>query len=475
MNSTEMRVDEPSPGFDRSQSAMTRVEIAAPPLVMVLLKAPRVGAVKTRLASSLGAELAADIYRGMVERQLRQIPKGWRVQIHFCPADAETEMRLWLGSDYAYRPQLAGDLGERLQSAFSAAFAKGESRVMAIGGDCPELDTSTLTEATDRLVRADVVMGPATDGGYYLIALRRAAPELFKDIPWGTPEVLSLTLARAKIALLSRELLPPREDIDDLETYERYLGRVATSSSGESLAVIIPALNEAATVGSALRAARQSFPGSSLVVADGGSTDATRDLATAEGAQVITAPQGRGSQCRAGAAVTRNADWLLFLHADTTLPANAHALVTRFISEPRAQIATFRLSFDRGDLLLRAFAWFTRIDSVFTRFGDQGILIRREFYEALGGFPDWPLFEDVALLQRARAIAEIRSLRGCVVTSARRFQRRGSLAQQWVNARLLLRFLGGESPVKLAAHYYAEPARQIRSASTVAVSAEAVQ
>ena len=176
MNSIEMRVKEPSLRFDPGQSATTRLEVAASPLVMVFLKAPRVGSVKSRLASSLGAELATDIYRGMVERQLRQIPKGWRVEVHFCPADAETEMRAWLGSDYVYCPQIAGDLGERLQAAFSAAFSKGESYVLAIGGDCPVLATSTLTEATARLVRADVVLGPATDGGYYLFALRRSAP-----------------------------------------------------------------------------------------------------------------------------------------------------------------------------------------------------------------------------------------------------------------------------------------------------------
>lgn len=424
---------------------------------MVFLKAPRPNSVKSRLSPQLGDERTIDVYRGMVERQLRQIPTGWRVVIHFTPHDAGPEMRNWLGASYEYVPQSSGDLGTRLQNAFSAAFTAGEAVVMAIGGDCPELDCTTLLEAAGRMVRADLVLGPAEDGGYYLIALRRSAPELFKDIPWSTPHVLSLTLARAKILNLSRELLAPKEDIDDLPGYERYLARVANAYSGDKIAVVVPTLNEAARVSAALQSARQSFPGSLLIVADGGSTDGTTRIAAEEGAHVIGAPRGRGSQCRAGAAAALDADWLLFLHADTVLPPNAHSVVNAFLAQPRAQIATFRLKFETKNWFLRACGWFTRIDSVFTRFGDQGIFIRKEFYEALGGFPDWPLFEDVALLQRARAATAIHSLPGWITTSARRFEQHGAFKQQWLNARLLWRYLRGALPTELAEGYAAKP------------------
>jgi hypothetical protein len=117
------------------------------------------------------------------------------------------------------------------------------------------------------------------------------------------------------------------------------------------------------------------------------------------------------------------------------------------------RIGTFRLAFDAGGVFLRACAWLTRFDSVFTRFGDQVIVVRREFYAQLGGFPPWPLFEDVELLRRARRVARVWSLPACVTTSARRFHRHGTLRQQWRNARLLLRFLAGASPHALAAEY----------------------
>ena len=423
------------------------------PLVLVFLKAPRPGFAKTRLAADLGPERALDVYRALVGRQLRALPAGWPVEIHFTPADAEAEMRAWLGPSHAYIAQTDGDLGRRLRYAFAAAFDRGASRVIMIGGDCPDLDEETFHETALRLSRADVVLGPAADGGYYLLALRRPAPSLFANIPWGTSHVLGTTFARAGRLGLVRELLVPKHDVDDLAGYRRHLARVARDTSSDRLAIVIPTLNEAGTIAATLAAAARALPSARVMVADGQSRDRTRDIAARLGAHVVVSPRGRGPQCRAGAAAVVDADWLLFLHADTLLPPAAGGVVTHFFTRPHPQVATFRLRFGGTNRFLRTCAWFTRFDSVFTRFGDQGILIRREFYDALGGFPDWPLFEDVALLQRARPFTRIVSLPAAVVTSARRFERRGALAQQWFNARLLWRYLRGASPFALAAEY----------------------
>jgi rSAM/selenodomain-associated transferase 2/rSAM/selenodomain-associated transferase 1 len=451
--------------------SMIQVSVStSAPTLMVFLKAPRHGGVKKRLAAKLGDERTLDVYRGMAERQLRQVPASWIVEIHYTPDDAESEMKAWLGPSYTYVPQSGNDLGERLTNAFRRAFDAGHKEVMAIGGDCPELDTDTLWEASRRMVRADLVLGPAEDGGYYLIGLRRLVPELFKDIPWSTPHVLSLTMARGKISGLSRELLAPKEDIDDLPSYERYLRRVAHQSAGDSLAVIVPTLNEAQRVSAALLSVRQSFPGSPVIVVDGGSSDGTREIAERYGGKVLATEAGRGAQCRAGASSLPDADWLLFLHADTVLPVNAHALVNEFIAESHAQVATFRARFDEPNWFLRICGWCTRFDSVFTRFGDQAILIRREFYEALGGFPEWPLFEDVALLQRARAVTKVHSLKGWVTTSARRFKDKGAIAQQWANGRLLVRYLRGVPARELAESYPPSRSADSRSPTTTTIS-----
>ena len=103
----------------------------------------------------------------------------------------------WLGPDLACLPQARGDLGARLESAFAAAFADGATAVLAMGTDCPGLTTDRLRAALAALAASDLVLGPATDGGYYLIGLARPAPELFAGVPWGTERVLAATLARA--------------------------------------------------------------------------------------------------------------------------------------------------------------------------------------------------------------------------------------------------------------------------------------
>lgn len=417
------------------------------PTVILFLKAPRPGFVKTRLAAEVGAPAATAIYRQLAQEQRRRIPAKWRAEVHFAPADAEPEMRVWLGGRGVFRPQVDGDLGARLSAGFAAAFQAGGAPVIAIGGDCPALDAACLEEARRTLREADVVLGPADDGGYYLIGLNRPTPELFAGIPWSTPQALEATVARAARAGLRVRLLGTKLDIDDAASWKKYL-----RSTGSDVTVIIPTLNEAARIERTVQTTRAALPGARVIVVDGGSTDATPLLASAAGAELVPSGRGRGIQLGTGAALATSG-WLLFLHADTTLPESAARVIADFVARPERQVATFRLRFDQAGWFLRACCWCTRFDSVFTCFGDQGILIRREFYTALGGFPPRPLFEDVALLQRARGQARVWSLPAAVTTSARRFEARGPLRQQWLNARLLFRYLAGTRPEILAQIY----------------------
>lgn len=422
------------------------------PTILVFLKAPRPGFVKTRLAAELGAQRATEIYRALAETQLRRIPTAWRTEIHFAPADAAEEMRAWLGSPHVFRAQSGGDLGARLAAGFAAAFTESAAPVIAIGGDCPELDAACLERAADALRRADLVLGPANDGGYYLIGLNRPTPQLFEQIEWSSPRVLTQTLARAAQSELRCELLETKTDIDDAASWAEFERRRNATSSAGKITVVIPALNEAAQIETTIRSTLRCLCGARIIVADGGSTDGTSALAKTAGAEVTLSARGRGVQLAAAADLVVT-EWLLFLHADTLLPVHALQVIEPFIVRGDARIATFRLRFDTAGRFLRVCCWFTRFDSVFTRFGDQGILMRRDFYRELGGFPAWPLFEDVALLQRARRQTRVWSLPAAVTTSARRFDRRGHISQQWLNARLLFCYLAGASPERLAEIY----------------------
>jgi rSAM/selenodomain-associated transferase 2 len=221
-----------------------------------------------------------------------------------------------------------------------------------------------------------------------------------------------------------------------------------------SFSVIIPALNEEAGIAGCVSAVRALDPGVEVIVADGGSSDRTAVLAEAAGAIIVRAPRGRGPQCNAGAA-RASGEVLVFLHADTALPTGAFALLRDILSDPTIEMAKFRLSFDSRDWLLDIAARLMWYDSLLTSYGDQGMVIRRGLFDLLGGFPDWPLFEDVRLFELARARTDIHVMPAEVVTSARRFRENGAIPQLLHDLWLWLQYLLGVSPHEIARSYEA--------------------
>lgn len=181
-------------------------------------------------------------------------------------------------------------------------------------------------------------------------------------------------------------------------------------------------------------------------------TSTTTGMLDESRATLLQGLRGRGTQCNVGASAA-NGDLLLFLHDDTWLPDNAAATIQHAFARGENKIACFRLTFDHRHPLLRLYARFSALDSYLTSFGDQGILIRRTFFDRLGGFPGWPLFEDVELLRQARQQTHVRKLPATVMTSAVRFVERGVVRQQLLNAELLLRFAFGADPRALWERY----------------------
>lgn len=206
-------------------------------VLLVFVKAPRPGAVKTRLAAAVGGEAAAAVYRALAEQVVRATePCGAYERVFlFDPPGGGPELEAWLGP-VPLRPQASGDLGERMAAAFAQAFAEGARRAAVIGTDAADLSRAIVEEALQGLAEHDLVVGPARDGGYYLLALDRPRPELFADVAWSTPAVLETTLARAAALGLRVRQLPPLTDVDTLDDLRRDWDRVRPLLEGTAAA-----------------------------------------------------------------------------------------------------------------------------------------------------------------------------------------------------------------------------------------------
>lgn len=196
--------------------------------LIIFSRYPEPGKTKTRLIPALGAEGAAMLQRQMTEytlSQVRELQNQRSMTVEVCFAGGELSvMAQWLGSDFVYKPQGEGDLGVRMARSLASAL-QGTERSVIIGTDCPGLNASILAAAFEQLqLSYDLVLGPAVDGGYYLLGLRYFIPELFIGINWGTSEVLQQTMAIAQQLNLSVNYLPELADVDrpeDLLLWER--------------------------------------------------------------------------------------------------------------------------------------------------------------------------------------------------------------------------------------------------------------
>jgi rSAM/selenodomain-associated transferase 1 len=189
-------------------------------VLLVFVRAPEAGRVKTRLAAAIGGRAALRIYRRLAEHTLAEAralaADGVEVRVHYAPAAAGDVVRAWLGEGPVYLPQAEGDLGMRMRDAFARAFADGAGRVVIVGSDLPALSAALLRRAFDRLDGCAAVVGPARDGGYWLLGMRGMIGGVFDGIEWSTPGVLAATLARLRAADADPAMLETLADVDEV-------------------------------------------------------------------------------------------------------------------------------------------------------------------------------------------------------------------------------------------------------------------
>ncbi|AXI45860.1 glycosyl transferase [Sulfitobacter sp. SK012] len=219
-----------------------------------------------------------------------------------------------------------------------------------------------------------------------------------------------------------------------------------------AISVIIPTLDAEETLPACLSALMEGLDAGlirELIVSDGGSKDGTCAIAEAWGGEMVRGPASRGGQLRRGCAAAQGA-WLLVLHADTVLSPGWSGAVEQHMRRQKA--GWFRLQFDEASAAAWMVAGWANLRSRFgLPYGDQGMLLPRPLYEAVGGYRDQPLMEDVALSRALRG--QLQPVGAVAVTSAQRYQRQGWLRRGTRNLWTLLQYLAGVSPDRLARAY----------------------
>lgn len=186
--------------------------------LIIFTRYPEPGKTKTRLIPALGEVGAANFHRQMVEFTLQHAKKLQEIQdlslvVQFTGGNLN-QMQEWLGKEISYQSQAEGDLGAKMFQAFQTAFQEQMERVIIIGTDCPHLTPDILQQGFETLKTCEMVLGPALDGGYYLIGLTRPISEIFENIAWGTETVFNQTSETAQCLDIDLILLPPLQDID---------------------------------------------------------------------------------------------------------------------------------------------------------------------------------------------------------------------------------------------------------------------
>lgn len=220
--------------------------------LIVFTRYPQAGQTKTRLIPALGAAGAATLQRQMTEHLIEKLQplcqgRSLYLSVHFA-GGSQSQLIDWLGPDVALTPQCAGSLGEKLIYATTQAFLEGRQQVIIIGSDCPAIGSKEIDRALASLKSFDVVLGPAADGGYYLIALKAAHCCLFKGIPWGTNRVFETTQAIACKHQLSVALLDVLADIDRPEDLLIWEAQKESRDRAKQTTSSIPATSRSVTL-----------------------------------------------------------------------------------------------------------------------------------------------------------------------------------------------------------------------------------
>lgn len=413
--------------------------------LLLFTRVPEPGKTKTRLQPYLSAEECVKLHTAIL-KDVAAVCGAVNADLFVCfagPDRAPASFSALFPEGTRFFPQEGDGLGARMERALREVLEQGYRSAVLFGGDLPEIQPEDLNSAFRILEQRDAVLGPTTDGGYWLIGLNAPSAAPFDVKEYSTNTVFENTMASLQAAGLSAGTVRELSDIDTREDLNAFRGRVRAQKALQNshtarfardalrISVIIPMYNEEKLIGGLLKQLEpfREDPTLEFLLADGGSTDRTLELVP-DGWTVLSTPKGRALQMNA-AAEQSTGDVLFFLHVDSEVPED-------FAEEIREVMATHR--FGCFGIAYRAKDWVMHTNSFYANhvrlrfqhiaFGDQGIFLERDLFFEAGKYPELPIMEDLQFSMTLRDMGVFPKLtKKRIYTSDRRHPEKGAISQ----------------------------------------------
>ena len=201
--------------------------------VITFCKYPLEGKVKTRIAKTIGNEFAVKLYKLFAEHTFQELLKTESIfpYLFFADNNDREKIKKWAGAEFLLEPQEGDDLGERMYNAFKKVIDRGSTKTIIIGTDIPDMSSDIIRKALQALNNSDVVIGPANDGGYYLLGMKNLYKNLFSGIEWGSNSVLRMTLEKINALNLSYSILPELIDVDTEDDLKKWFAKYSEGNN----------------------------------------------------------------------------------------------------------------------------------------------------------------------------------------------------------------------------------------------------
>lgn len=431
--------------------------------LILFMKAPVVGRVKTRLAQSIGDDYATTIYRMMCKHLLSiKLPQDTDVIIAY-----DDDLHAHLPA-YVKRKQFffqsSGDLGARMYDAFQNVFAQNYQKIILVGSDIPDITEEILQKALTLLSHNNAVLSPTHDGGYYLIGFQADSffQNPFQGITYSRNDVYEKTLTTMKhLKVAKTKMLRDIDTLDDLRAFASKESDTPLSYYAQSLlnilpriSVIIPVFHEDETLLKTIAHLRTKahLQNYEIIVVDT-HEKITLNRLHLEDVRLAFAPKGRASQMNEGARIAQG-NVVLFLHADTLVPHHWDTLALQALHVKKA--GAFSLGINDPRIALSFIEIMANFRSAITKipYGDQAHFFKTTLFRELGGYAEIPLMEDVEMMKRLKKQGhKVALLKSKVLTSSRRWHKEGIFYTTLRNRTLSFLYWLGVSPKHLVKRY----------------------